>query len=90
MSIQANEVIWRRAALMNPDSPSNGGRMTATAIPSNVKGNIWPDVPHSERVAGSTKNMKVFLHIANDDDLALIRPRVFVETATPGDDAVVY
>jgi hypothetical protein len=63
--------------------------MTATAIASNVKNNLWPDVPHSERVSGSTKNMKVFIHIANDDDLALIRPRVFVETATPGDDAVV-
>lgn len=89
MSIQANEVIWRKATVMNPDSPSNGGRMTATAIANNVKNNLWPDVPHSERVAGSTKNMKVFIHIANDEDRALIRPRVFVETATPGDDAVV-
>lgn len=89
MSILANEVIWRKATVMNPDSSSNGGRMTATAIASNVKNNLWPDVPHSERVAGSTKNMKVFIHVANDADLALIRPRVFVETSTPGDDAVV-
>jgi len=89
MSIQANEVIWRRAAVMNPDSPSNGGRMTATSIPNNVKNNLWPDVPHAERVAGSTKHMKVFVHVANDDSLALIRPRFFVESPTPGDDAIV-
>ena len=89
MSIVANEVVWRRAAVMDSSSASNGGRMTATVIPSNVKGNIWPDVPHAERISGSTKHMKVFLHIANDDDLALIQPRVFVETATPGDDAIV-
>lgn len=89
MSIAANEIIWRKAQVMNSASPSNGGRMTSTAIPSNIKNNIWPDVPHAERLSGSTSHMKVFVHVANDDDLALIRPRVFVETPTPGDDAVV-
>lgn len=87
MSIAPNEIIWRASAQMN-DSASNGGRMTATAIPSAVKNNVWPDVPQSERVAGSTKYRKVFIHVANDDDLALQFPRVFVETQSPGEDSV--
>lgn len=89
MSITANEIVWRKAQIMNPALASNGGRMTHVAIPSDVKNNIWPDVPHAERVAGSTKHMKVFVHVANDQSLKLIRPRFFVETYTPGDDSVV-
>ena len=89
MSINSSEIVWRRAAVMDTSSASNGGRMTATVVPSNVKNNIWPDVPHAERVAGSTKHMKVFVHVANDSNLRLINPRLFVETQTPGDDAVV-
>lgn len=88
MSISAAELVWRKSA-NNSDIGSNGGRMTAVAIPTNVKNNIWPDVPQSERVAGSTKYRKVFVHVANDDDLSLIQARVFIETNTPGDDSVV-
>ena len=87
MSISANELIWRKPA-NNSDTGTNGGRMTSVAIPSNVKNNIWPDVPQAERVAGSTKYRKAFIHIANDDDLALVQARVFIETNTPGDDCV--
>jgi hypothetical protein len=70
------------------DAGTNGGRMTHTAIASAVKNNIWPDVPQSERTAGSTKYRKVFIHAANDDDLTLVQARLFVETYTPGDDSV--
>jgi len=80
--------VWRKAAV-NDDSASNGGRMTATVIPSGTKNNIWPDVPQAERLSGSTKYRKVFIHVANDDDLTLINPRLFVSRPTPGDDAVV-
>ena len=89
MSIVSSEIVWRRAAVMDAGSASNGGRMTATAIASGVKNNIWLDVPHSERLAGSTKHMKVFIHVANDSNRKLINPRLFVETQTPGDDAIV-
>lgn len=89
MSILASELVWRQSAVM-VSGASNGGRMTATAIPSGVKNNVWPDVPQSERTSGSTKYRKVFIHVANDDDLALIAPRVFVETATPGDDSIMF
>jgi len=87
MSIQSSEMIWRHP-VERSDAGSNGGRMTATQIPTSVKNNIWPDVPQSERVAGSTKYRKVFIHVANDDDLSLVRPRIFVETFTPGDDSI--
>jgi hypothetical protein len=87
MSIQQSELVWRKPALVS-DTTSNGGRMTHTAIASAVKNNIWPDVPQSERTAGSTKYRKVHIHVANDADLTLIAPKVFVETYTPGDDSV--
>jgi hypothetical protein len=89
MSISSTDIVWRRSAVMDVLSPANGGRMTPTPIPSGVKNAIWPDVPHSERVAGSTKHMKVHIHVANEDSLRLIQPRVFVERHTPGDDAIV-
>lgn len=89
MSIIQAELVWRRATT-NDDSGSNGGRMTHTPITSGVKNNIWPDVPQSERTAGSTKYRKVFIHVANDDDLTLVAPRVFVERQTPGDDLVIF
>lgn len=89
MSIVASEIVWRTSAEMS-DAGTNGGKMTATAITSGVKNNVWPDVPQSERTAGSLKYRKIHVHIANDTDLDLIQPRVFVETATPGDDAVTF
>ena len=81
-------MLWRYP-VERSDVGSNGGRMTATEIPTQVKNNIWPDVPQSERTAGSIIFRKVFVHIANADELALVRPRLFVETYTPGDDSVV-
>lgn len=87
MSIQASEMIWRYPAERS-DVGTNGGRMTKNIIANAVKNNIWPDIPQSERDAGSTKYRKAFIHIANDDDLELVRPRVFVETPSPGDDSV--
>lgn len=89
MSISSNEIIVRRAANVSATA-SNGGRMIAsnTALITGVKNNLWPDVNESERTNGSILYRKVFLHIANDDDLTLVQSRVFIETPTPGDDAV--
>lgn len=87
MSILAAELIWRHPQERS-DFGSNGGRMTATPIPSAVKNNIWPDVPQSERTVGSLKYRKAHIHVANDDDLTLVRARAFIETYTPGDDTV--
>lgn len=87
MSIVSAELVWRKSATIS-DAGSNGGVMSATASTSGVKNNIFPDVPQSERTAGSDKYRKMFIHVANDDDLTLVAPKVFVETRTPGDDAV--
>ncbi|MBF0448587.1 MAG: hypothetical protein HQL67_10325 [Magnetococcales bacterium] len=88
MAIQTSEIKWYKSTIVN-DSTSNGGTMSANEIPDGVKNNVWPDVPQAERTAGSTKYRKSFIKIANDDDLTLIEPKVFIETHTPGDDSIV-
>jgi hypothetical protein len=88
MSIVSSELIWRKSAVIN-DTGTNGGIMTSTQSVSGVKNNIFPDVPQAERTSGSDKYRKMFVHVANDSQLTLVAPRVFVETRTPGDDAVV-
>jgi len=87
MSIVASELVWRKPA-ESSDAGTNGGRMSATAITSGVKNNLFPDVPQAERTAGSTKYRKAFIHVANDADLTLIASKVFVLQPTPGDDYV--
>lgn len=87
MSIVSSELVWRRPAEVS-DLSSNGGRITPTAIPSGVKNNLFPNVPQAERLAGSTKYRKAFIHVSNDESLALIAPKVYVMAPTPGDDRV--
>lgn len=89
MSIQASDIVWRRAA-ENSDLTTNGGRITHTLIPNGVKNSVFPDLSQAERTAGLTRYRKVGIHIANDDDLALLNGKVFVETYTPGDDHVTF
>lgn len=88
MSIVSSELVWRKPLEVS-DSATNGGRMSSIAAISNVKNNIFPDVPQSERTAGSTKYRKMFIHVANDLSLSLIAPKVFVAAPTPGDDRVL-
>jgi hypothetical protein len=87
MSIASGELIWRRPAEVS-DQTTNGGRMTPTAIPSGVKNNVFPNVPQAERMAGSTKYRKVFIHVVNDEGLALLAPKIYVAAPTKGDDRV--
>lgn len=89
MSIIAAELVWRLPVEVS-DAGTNGGRMTAGSIATAVKNNVFPDVPQAERTAGSTKYRKVFVHVANDADLTLVAPKLFVETRTPGDDNVTF
>ncbi len=88
MAIQASEIKLYKPATIN-DTTANGGRLSTVEIADGVKNNIWPDVPQAERTAGSTKYRKIFIKVANDDDITLVDPRVFIETHTPGDDTVV-
>lgn len=87
MSIVSSELIWRRPAEVS-DLSTNGGRMVSTTIPSGVRNNLFPNVPQAERASGSVKYRKVFIHVANDDSLTLIAPKVYVMAPTNGDDRV--
>lgn len=87
MSIQPEELRWYRSAVVS-DAGGNGGRMSANHSASGVKGNIWPDVSQAERASGSLKYRKLYIKVANPDNLVLQEARVFVETFTPADDEV--
>lgn len=51
---------------------SAGGGLTATAIPSGVRNNVWPEILNSDRVAGGTLYRKTFWKNNNGTDSALI------------------
>lgn len=87
MSITSSELVWRAPAEVS-DLPTNGGRITSVPILSGIKNNVFPNVPQAERTAGSTKYRKAFIHVANDDSLSLIAPKIYVMAPTPGDDRV--
>lgn len=89
MPIAQGDLLWYRAAEMS-DAGTNGGYMSASQITDAVKNNIFDDVPQAERTTGSTKYRKVFIKVANDDDLALLTSRIFIETVSPGDDYVYF
>jgi hypothetical protein len=88
MPIDASEIKLLKSSVVN-ETTSNGGLMSNTEIVDGVKNNIWPDVPQAERTAGSVKYRKIFVKIANDADITLVDPKLFLETHTPGDDSVV-
>lgn len=88
MTILASELKFYKSATVN-DTTANGGVMATNEITDNLKNNLWPDVPAAERTAGSVKYRKIFLKVANDDDLTFYTPLLFVETPTPGGDRVV-
>ena len=87
MSIINTELVWRKPA-EDSDNSSNGGRMTATAITSGVKNNIFPDVLKAERTAGVLRYRKRTLHVANSEDLTLVQGRIMVENYTASADSV--
>lgn len=87
MSITSSELVFRRSAEVS-DLSTNGGRITSTPIISGIKNNLFPNVPQAERTAGSVKYRKAFLHVANDDSLALIAPKIFLMAPTLADDRV--
>lgn len=52
---------------MQSDAAGNGGRMSATALADNVKNALLLDVRQAERLAGSDKWRKLFIHFAPAD-----------------------
>lgn len=89
MPIIQAELKLYKAQTIN-DGGTNGGRMSANEITSGAMANVFPTVGEAERAAGSTKYRKVFMKVANDDDLTLLNPQVFLDNFTPGDDRVEF
>lgn len=85
MAIQSSEIVWRHPATRS-DTAANGGLVSNAVIPNSSKNAVFPDVSRAERLAGSTKYRKVFIHIANDDDLVLADAKVLLTSQTRGDD----
>ncbi len=86
MPITSTNLVFRRAALVSDTTATqNGGRMTSSAIVSDAKNNLFPDVSQAQRVAGAEHFRKLFMHVANADNDALLNARVFLEDITPGD-----
>lgn len=91
MPILDDEIVWRPAALLSDTVPSqNGGRMTFAQLVSGVKNNLFPDVSQSERIAGTVKWRKAFIHINSAQDSALLNARLFLDALTPAGDFVVF
>ncbi len=88
MAILTSEILFYKSLVVN-DASSNGAALSNNEIVSGVKNNAWPDIPQAERTSGSTKYRKVFIKIANIDNLTFLDTRVFVDVHTPGDDAIV-
>jgi len=91
MPILDNEIVWRPAALMSDSTPAqNGGRMAGAQLVSGVKNNLFPDVSQAERLAGSVKWRKAFVHIHSAQDTALLNARLFLDALTPAGDFVLF
>ncbi|MBF0126639.1 MAG: hypothetical protein HQM02_05445 [Magnetococcales bacterium] len=89
MPIESNQIKFMKSHSVN-DTASNGGRMSDVEAANSVKNNLWPDVPASERAAGSIRFRKLFIKIASPDNLILRDARVFIQTPTPAGDRVVF
>lgn len=89
MAITPSELRWYKSQTVS-DAAANGGRMSNVESPSGVKNNIFPDVSLAERTAGILRLRKLFLKVANDDDLVLYNALVFVQLNTPGADNVTF
>lgn len=89
MTVLDSEVKFYKSAVVS-DSPANGGRMGIAEAVSGVSQNVFPDVPESERTAGSTKYRKLFLKVENPNDEALLNTFLFLDAITPADDAMRF
>lgn len=90
MPLATTDIIFRTAAVRS-DAAGNGGRMSPTALADNVKNALFPDVRQAERLAGSDKWRKLFVHFSPADLSQALDVRVIPYDPTPaGDSVVVY
>jgi len=89
MAVQPEDIKLYRAKFVNNED-SNGGIMSNTLIVTGVKNNIFPDVPDSERVTGSTKYRKVFWKVENTNNDVLNDVKIYMTRPTNGNDYIVF
>ena len=89
MPIEPANIKWYKPALISNTPAQNGGRLSNTESPTNVKGNVFPDVPQSERVSGSTTLRKMFIKIETDPAIEMVNAQVFFDAPSSGDDFVL-
>ncbi len=89
MSILNSELTFYKSSVVN-DTTANGGVMSINSILSGVLQNVFPHALSAERTNGSVKYRKLFCKVANDDDLALIDPQVWLDIVTDADDWVTF
>lgn len=80
--------IKRYKATVNNDTTSNGGRMSTNLITSGVRNAVFPNVSESERTTGITRWRKIFIKIANDDDLTFYNTKIHLTNTTGADDYI--
>lgn len=85
MGVDVLEVKLFRA-LTNNDLSANGGRESYNEILSGVMNNVFPNVSHSERVAGTTRYRKIFLRNTDDEQFFLFNSRFWVDKISLADD----
>jgi hypothetical protein len=82
-----SELVIRKSAYRT-DTTTNGGRMTKNAVVSNARQNFLPDWTLAQVENGATRYRKFFLHVANDDDLALTQAGLHLTNVSSGDDRI--
>lgn len=87
MTILSTELVFYKSAVVN-DTTANGGVMSNNSITSGGVQNVFSNVLSSERTSGSTKYRKLFLKVANDDDLTLIDSKFWLDDITAAEDYV--
>lgn len=89
MPVTPSDIKWYKS-LTVADTAANGGRMSNVQSPSGIKNNVLPDITLSERNAGTTRYRKMFIKVANADNITLGNARVFLQQNTPGEDSVTF
>lgn len=87
MGVSTNEVKLYRSQTVN-DTSSNGGRLSSVEISDGEVNGVWPDIPQSERAAGSTKYRKLFVKFASATDDKAYNVKVGLLQPTAADDRV--
>lgn len=87
MPVLADDIKFYRSETMD-DTPKNGGRLSNQEIPDGPN-NVWLDGSSEEKKNGAVHYRKIFIKNINDEGLAFLNPKFFIEAPAWGDNSVV-